>query len=209
VAVSAGVVTAQPPSAEERAAALKRIKSAMAPVEEHLFPLYILGDLNEDGAMANDDLVLAEEIVRSGVTPLKNLKTVGCPAAADLDQDTEITDADLAMFRDIISNGPAVSPPLFHQPGVPCLYRTSKFATQLDAQPGEIVALRLLDESLTTNSVSVRVERGQATIAPDPLGEYFLIEILPTATDGDEVILELTLPGGQSYFYLLSIFELP
>lgn len=177
---------------------LTRRQRKFANLEEGLVPLYVLGDLNEDGVVDGRDRALLAAIVKSGTS----MDTVSCAAAGDLDFNLKLDNADLARMDEWLKAAPRVDiPAVTYSPTLPCHFRHSFLAARFDAHPGEPVPVRFLDLTLTTKNTQVVLKSGPATVTPDADGKGFTAATSTSAKPGELVVLEIFIPRGRRYFF--------
>ena len=81
---------------------LRRRKS-----ETGVAPLFVLGDLNEDGTVDQKDL----ELLRGYIAHAGGA-AISCLAAADLDDNGSISSKDVAVLEQILARGAVLAPAL-------------------------------------------------------------------------------------------------
>src|ERR1051326_7289641 len=75
-------------------------RQALANLEVGVVPLFVLGDLNEDGVVDQQDLKLLREYVAQ-----KNAVGISCMAAADLNEDRAVDAKDVDVLAQILKQG--------------------------------------------------------------------------------------------------------
>ena len=169
-----------------------------------LVPLFVVGDVNEDGRIDQTDVRLVRELARRtgriGVD-----KRITCPAAADIDQNGSIDDEDATTLAGWVRLG-ITAPALSYLSALPCNF-TRLFLAASPGLPRDGKGfLRFLDRKLTTANSTVVVEQGDATVkAADRDG----FEVTPgaTARPGDLVALKITLPANRTYYYSMRVVK--
>src|SRR5436305_13179719 len=87
-----------PPDYQKKMEAISKFQAGVV-------PLFVLGDLNEDGVVDQEDLKLLRAYVgRPGSAG------ISCLAAADLDDNGSINAHDVAVLEQILSNGAVKAP---------------------------------------------------------------------------------------------------
>ena len=167
--------------------------------EQGLVPLFVLGDLNEDGVVDRHDRDLLARLVAGAP-----LKSVSCAAAGDLDLNLKLDHKDLERFDQWLADGGVDIPGLKFEPTLPCRFKHLLVAARFDAYPGEFVPIRLLDPGLNTSNSQASVESGAASIEPSSDRKGFIVKPSAQAHPGDLVTVLLTLRG-KKYYYTFSI----
>jgi hypothetical protein len=189
--------TFRPPDAEAKIAALRAAGSRLA-------PLYVLGDVNEDGRVDEKDYELIRNIIRT--KKLRPSADASCPAAADLDRDGSITPRDLTLMTQWVKTGRMMTPALSFQSLLPCDFKQFfAAASSYSAAPGSKLNVRFLGDGLDSSNSAVKVEAGdaQAESAADRRG--YVISVRETARIDDHVTLRITMPQSRSYLYTVSV----
>jgi hypothetical protein len=170
-----------------------------------LVPLFVVGDVNEDGRIDQTDVRLVRELARRtgriGVD-----KRITCPAAADIDQNGSIDDEDATTLASWVRQG-ITAPALSYLSALPCSF-TRLFLAASPALPRDGKGyLRFLDGKLTTANSSVVVEQGEATVVKAADRRGFEVTPRATARLGDLVVLKITLPTNRTYYYSMKSVE--
>src|SRR5438309_2758904 len=82
-------------------------REAISNFEAGVVPLFVLGDLNEDGAVDQEDLKLLRAYVGHPTSA-----GISCLAAADLDDNGSINAHDVTVLEQILSKGAVTAPAL-------------------------------------------------------------------------------------------------
>ena len=89
-------------------------REAISNFEAGVVPLFVLGDLNEDGVIDQEDVKLLRAYVAR-----QNSTHISCLAAADLDDNGSINANDVEVLEQILSKGVVKAPALSaHAPGL-------------------------------------------------------------------------------------------
>jgi hypothetical protein len=163
--------------------------------EEGLVPLFVLGDLDEDGTVDRKDRDLLAELIRH-----PSSHVASCPAAGDLDFNFKLNQDDLDRFDDWLAKGGVQTPALTFQPTLPCQFKHLIVAARFDASPGETVPIRFLDERLNTSNSRATIESGPASVEAASDHKGFIVTPATAAKTGDVVTVLLNLRGHE-YFY--------
>jgi hypothetical protein len=190
----------RPPDFDAKVAALRK-------AGPDLVPLFILGDVNEDGAVDERDAELVRRLAQPGVEP-KPAGEISCPAAADLDQNGEINQRDLDLILGWGKAGAVATPALSFQSYLPCNFKQFFIAASKLAQPGGSFAIRFLAPELTTANASVRVDGGNAQVRRVPDRRGYIVTAPPTGKAGDTIVLRIELPKSRAYFYTVEVGRL-
>src|SRR5712692_1530705 len=134
------------PGADEPSAAAKQ---ALSSLEEGSVPLYVLGDLNQDGRVDKEDRRLLSDLIAARANRAPTPAGVKCVAAGDLNLDRAIDREDLAMLDSWLAKQSEVSPAaLDYEPSLPCRLTGAFVASWLDPSPGQKIPVTLLRPDL-------------------------------------------------------------
>ncbi len=95
-------------------------------------PLFVIGDVNEDGVVDAADLALMEKLA-AGQSPA----AATCPAAADPNMDGKVDATDLEIMRRMLVNGSVAVPALNFQFKLPCGFKRLRLAARPSVNVGE------------------------------------------------------------------------
>jgi hypothetical protein len=179
----------RPPDFEKK---MKALESFEAGVQ----PLFVLGDLNEDGAVDAADLQLLKQAVAGD-------KRASCLAAGDLDRNGVIDSRDVAILQSVLQQGAIDAPALAYSSPLPCEYRNFFIAAAAGVRPGGALPIHFLDPRFTVQNSSVSVMEGQASVSSQ--GTEFLVRVPAAAALGSQVTVRITLSGRRSYLYTFSV----
>jgi hypothetical protein len=172
-----------------------------------LVPLFILGDVNEDGKVDQKDLALVRELAKRTL-PILPTKAIPCPAAGDLDQDGAISARDVAELTKWTRLG-VTTPALGYLSALPCNFTRLLIAASPGVERGGKAYIRFMDASLNSMNSTVAVEEGDAAIASAGDGRGYEVTPGPTAKIGDLIVLKITVPKNKSYYYSLLLVHPP
>jgi hypothetical protein len=193
----------------DRAAAdppVHRSENLLPDLEAGLTPLFVLGDLNEDGIVDEKDRDLLAKIVAAPGVPSPAAAT--CVAAGDLDFNQVLDQRDLKRLDSWLEGGHRLRvPALGYQPSLPCEFKHLFVAVLLDAPLGTPVPIRFLEPGVSAKNAKVRIQSGPATVRPD--GRGYLVQTTSAAKPGDEIVLLITLPKAREYLYSYQIEPWP
>jgi hypothetical protein len=127
-------------------------------VRDDVLPLFVLGDVNEDGIVDDTDVELLG-LALDGLAP----ESVTCLAAGDISRDGELDEADFDRLVDMVADGPPLAPALFAAPYLPCSYSGLHLAASLEIEPDAPVRLRIFGDGDETLEV---VPEGPVEVAP-------------------------------------------
>ncbi len=174
-------------------------KAILSQLEEGVWPLIILGDVNEDGRVDAADAALLEQLAR-GRSPA----AASCPAAADLSPDGKIDQADVAVMRRILAQGSVSVPALYAPDRLACSFKWFALAARPAAALGESNPVYFLDPRFNTGNSRVEVDQGKATVIPMPDGRGYVVDAAPSSAPGGYITLRITLgargAGGRYYY---------
>jgi hypothetical protein len=196
--------------AQSRAVPTPEWESKMAAVRNAgpgLVPLFVLGDVNEDGKIDEKDLALVRQLAKRTLSTLPT-KAISCPAAGDLDQDGVISARDVAELTKWIRLG-VTTPALSYLSALPCNFTRLLIAASPGVERGGKAHIRFMDRSLNTSNSAVTVEEGDAAIASARDGRGYEVTPGVTAKIGDLIVLKITIPRNKSYYYSLLLIRPP
>ena len=178
-------------------------------LEVSVVPLYILGDVNEDGKVDETDRALIRVLAQSPGKPAIT-SAIPCPAAADLSLNGEINEKDVQILENWLKDGAVLTiPALDSQSFLPCKFSNMFVAAKLDIPPGGVMPIRFLDLNLTTSNCTVTVQEGRGVVKPAAGGRGFDVEVPADAKAEDIVTLLISLPEGKRYYYTFPIRPYP
>jgi len=179
-------------------------RAAIAGFEAGVIPLFVLGDLNEDGRVDEQDLKLLRAYAAQ-----KSAAGISCLAAADLDENRVIDEKDAAILEQILKQGEVAAPALSSRAGMGCDYKNFFIAARPGAPTGGTVPIHFLDPRFNTQNSSVSVVAGPATVSKQ--GDEFLVFVTGrgSAAPNTTVTVAITLPGPRKYFYTFLVFPQP
>lgn len=120
---------------------LTQIQQEMLALGPDLAPLFVLGDVNEDGVpdAADRDLIL-----QAASQPVAG-NSLECAAAADVNRDGTLDEADVETFDELFGGeGELYTRPMYSQPYGDCAYGSRLIAAPAEWSDEEPVELRLL-----------------------------------------------------------------
>jgi hypothetical protein len=176
-----------PPDYEKKMEAIKGFESGVA-------PLFVMGDLNEDGVVDSKDAQLA-----SGYADKHARAGISCLAAADVNMDGVVDAKDAVLIQQTLKRGPVEAPPLSYHSSLPCDYTHFFIAAGPGARPGGRVPVHFLTPAFTTQNCTVSVQSGQATVAKT--AKAFQVQVAKTAQPNSLVTLAMSLADGKKYVY--------
>ena len=191
--------------ASERA---EKMRAMMRGLPDGAVPLYVLGDLNEDGKVDRSDLAILTDLVASLKKDAPAPPGVSCIAAADVNRDGDVDSADVNMLKDWLTRVPELSvPALYWSHQLPCSYSRLMIATMTQSHPGEAVPVILIGDGLDTANTKLAIHSGPATVMHGRNDKSFEVKVDSKAKSSDYVVLDLTTPGPREYFYQLPVIE--
>jgi len=190
-----GIAPAQqkklPPDFEKKREAIRNFESGVT-------PLFVLGDVNEDGAVDQEDLKLLRAFVGQ-----KSAVGISCMAAADLNESRSIDAKDIEVLEQILKLGRVAAPALSSRARLGCDFRNFFIAARPDAPAGGLVPVHFLDARFNAQNSSVTVSSGQATVSRQ--GDAFLVRVAENAAGSSTITLAISLPGPRKYFYTFRV----
>ena len=183
-------------------------KQALSSLDEGSVPLYVLGDLNQDGKVDKEDRKLLSELIAARAKGLPTPSEVMCVAAGDLNLDRSVDREDLAMLDAWLAKQSEVSPAaLDYEPSLPCRLTGSFIASWLDPSPGQKIPLTLTRSDLTTRNVTAAIKSGPGSIQSRPNGKSYDLQVSEKAKPGDLIVVLFTLPNQRAYALSLPISQ--
>jgi hypothetical protein len=184
-----------PPDYEKKREAIRNFEFGVV-------PLYVLGDLNEDGVVDQEDL----KLLRAYVTQ-KSAAGISCMAAADLDEGRSVDARDMEILEQILKPGKVAAPALSSRSRLGCNYKNFFIAARPQAPAGGTVPIHFLDPRFNAQNSSVTVSSGQATVSRE--GNVFIVHVPASAPGNSTVTVAITLPGPRKYLYTFRIPPAP
>ena len=184
-----------PPGYEKKREAIRSFESGVV-------PLFVLGDLNEDGKVDQEDLKLLRAYVAHA-----GGSGISCLAAADLDDNGSISSKDVAVLEQILAKGVVKAPALSAHSRLGCDFKNFFIAARPQGIPGGAVPIHFLDPSFTTQNSSVALAAGPATVAKAS-GAY-VVQVAKNAPSGSIITVSITLANSQKYSYSFSVAPEP
>jgi hypothetical protein len=184
-----------PPDYEKKREAIRNFEAGVV-------PLFVLGDVNEDGAVNQEDLrLLRAYVAHTGGAG------ISCLAASDVDDNGSVDAKDITMLEQILAKGPVQAPPLSAHSRLGCDFKNFFIATRPQGRPGDAVPIHFLDRSLDTRNSRVTLHSGPGTVVAAQRG--FIVQIAKSAQAGSIVTVSITLPNNRKYFYSFRVVPAP
>jgi hypothetical protein len=177
-------------------------REAIAKFEVGVVPLFVLGDLNEDGKVDQEDL----RLLRAYVTQ-KSSTGITCLAAADMDENRTVDAKDIAILERVLKPGQVTAPALSSRSRLGCDYKNFFIAARPQASAGETVPIHFLDPRFNTQNSSITVSSGQATVSTER--DAFIVRVSRSAPSNSTVTVAISLPGSRRYFYTFRVSPVP
>ena len=171
-------------------------------------PLFVLGDINEDGKVNLEDLRVLKELLAAAASGGSVPDGVTCAAAADVNRDGLINAADEAMLKDWLSQTPELPiPALYWSDRLPCSNKGLIIASRVQSHPGETVPIVVAGKGIDPSSTNLLIHSGPAKVSRAASGRGFDLKISANAKGGDFVVLQLVSSDGRRYYYQLPVIE--
>ena len=167
---------------------------AISTFEAGVVPLLVLGDLNEDGSVDQEDLKLLRAYVAH-----PGSAAISCLAAADLDDNGSINVHDVAVLQEVLSKSPVKAPALSSHARLGCDFKHFFIAALPQGRPGSAVPIHFLDARFTTQNSTATIFAGPATIVSGH--GAFMVQVAKSAPAGAIVTASITLADKQRYLY--------
>jgi Dockerin type I domain len=177
-------------------------REAISNFEAGVVPLFVLGDLNEDGSVDQEDLKLLRAYVgRPGSAG------ISCMAAGDLDDNGSINAHDVAVLEEIISKGAVKAPALSSHARLGCDFKHFFIAALPQGRAGSAVPIHFLDSRFNTQNSTVSIFAGPATVVSDH--GAFMVQVAKSAPAGAIVTVSITRADKQKYLYSFRVAPVP
>jgi len=180
-----------PPDFDRKMEALKNLEHGVA-------PLFVLGDLNEDGVVDEKDLQLAQAYAQGNASA-----GISCLAAGDLNSDGAVDAKDVTLFQQALKKGPIPAPPLAYHSSLRCDYKNFFVASMSGTRVGGTLPVHFLDPRFNAQNSSVTVQSGQATAAKN--GNAYRVQVAKTAPKESFITLAITLADNRKYTYTFQV----
>jgi len=177
-------------------------REAISNFEAGVVPLFVLGDLNEDGVVDQEDAkLLRAYVAHSGSAG------ISCPAAADLDDNGSINAHDIELLERILSKGAVKAPALSAHARLGCDFKHFFIAALPQGRAGSTVPIHFLDPRFNTQNSTATIFTGPATVVSNQ--GAFLVQVAKSAPAGAIVTVALTLADKQRYLYSFRVAPAP
>jgi hypothetical protein len=184
-----------PPDYEKKRAAISNFEAGVV-------PLFVLGDLNEDGSVDQEDL----KLLRAYVAHTGNAG-ISCMAAADLDDNGSINAHDVEVLEGILSKGAVRAPALSSHARLGCDFKHFFIAALPQGRAGSAMPIHFLDPRFNTQNSTATIFAGPVTVVSNQ--GAFLVQVAKSAPAGTIVTVSLTLADKQRYFYSFRVAPAP
>ena len=145
ILASCGVRAEAAGPADEIAARRETVRG----LPDGVVPLYVLGDLNEDGRVDREDLRILTELVAMLEKNAPRPRGLSCVAAGDVNLDGEINSADIKRLAEWLGKANEITTPaMYWKPGLPCQLARLSVASRAQARPGEEFPVMLIGSGL-------------------------------------------------------------
>jgi hypothetical protein len=169
-------------------------RAAISSFEVGVVPLFVLGDLNEDGFVDQEDLKLLRAYVAH-----PSSAGISCLAAADLDDNGSINAHDIAVLEEILNKGTVKAPALSSHVRLGCDFKHFFIAALPQGRAGSAVPIHFLDPRFNTQNSTTSIFSGPATVVSNH--GAFMVQIAKSAPAEAIVIVSITLADQQKYLY--------
>src|SRR5580765_1709585 len=184
-----------PPDYEKKREAIRSFESGVV-------PLFVLGDLNEDGKVDQEDLkLLRAHVAHAGGSG------ISCLAAADLDDNGSVSVKDVAVLEQILARGMVQAPALSAHSRLGCDFKNFFIAARPQGIPGGTVPIHFLDPRFTTGNSNVTVASGPATVSKE--SNAFIVHVAAGAPGNSIVSVAITLADSHKYLYTFGVAPAP
>ena len=184
-----------PPDYEKKRAAISNFEAGVV-------PLFVLGDLNEDGLVDQEDLKLLRAYVAH-----PGSAGISCLAAADLDDNGSINAHDIAVLEQILSKGAVKAPALSAHARLGCDFKHFFIAALPQGRAGSAVPIHFLDPHFNPQNSTATIFTGPATVVSNQ--GAFLVQVAKSAPAEAIVTVSITLADKQRYLYSFRVAPAP
>src|SRR6476659_3621151 len=167
---------------------------AISNFEAGVVPLFVLGDLNEDGSVDQEDL----KLLRAYVGHPANAG-ISCLAAADLDDNGSINAHDAAVLEQVLSKGAVKAPALSSHARLGCDFKHFFVAALPQGKAGSAVPIHFLDPRFNVQNSTATIFAGPATVISEHVA--FLVQIAKSVPAGAIVTVSIAITDKQKYLY--------
>jgi len=167
---------------------------AISSFEAGVVPLFVLGDLNEDGVVDQEDLKLLRAYVAH-----PGSAGISCLAAADLDDNGSISAHDVAVLEQVLSKGAVKAPALSSHARLGCDFKHFFIAALPQGKAGSAAPIHFLDPRFNTQNSTASIFAGPATVVSEH--GAFMVQVAKSAPAGAIVTVSLALADKQRYLY--------
>jgi hypothetical protein len=151
-------------------------------------PLFVFGDVNEDGKVDATDLALIQQLA-AGKSPA----AATCPAAGDFNQDGKIDAADVAAMQKKLSAGSSAAQTLGFPYSLPCSFKNLLVAAHPNADAQGMNSVYFLDARFTTENSTVASPAGKASVAPTADKHGYIVQAQSAPGESGILTLKITL----------------
>lgn len=151
-------------------------------------PLFVFGDVNEDGKVDAADLALIQQLA-AGQSPAAAI----CPAAADFNQNGKIDTTDVAAIEKLLSQGGAAPQLLGYPYGLPCSFDKLLVAAHPNADEQGGNSVYFVDPRFTTENSTVVAPTGNAAVTPTADHHAYIVDALSAQGESGTMMLKITL----------------
>lgn len=176
-----------PPDYEKKRAAISNFEAGVV-------PLFVLGDLNEDGVVDQEDLKLLRAYIAH-----PGSAGISCLAAADLDDNGSVNAHDVTVLEEILSKGPVKAPALSSHARLGCDFKHFFIAALPQGRAGSAVPIHFLDPRFNTQNSTASIFAGPATVVSNR--GAFIVQVAKSAPAEAIVTVSITLADKQKYLY--------
>jgi dockerin type I repeat protein len=177
-------------------------REAISNFEAGVVPLFVLGDLNEDGMVDQEDVkLLRAYVAHSGSAG------ISCLAAADLDDNGSINAHDIELLERILSKGAVKAPALSAHARLGCDFKHFFIAALPQGRAGSAVPIHFLDPRFNPQNSTATIFTGPATVVSSQ--GAFLVQVAKSAPAGAIVTVALTLADKHRYLYSFRVAPAP
>jgi Dockerin type I domain len=177
-------------------------REAISNFEAGVVPLFVLGDLNEDGVVDQQDLNLLRAYVAH-----PGSAAISCLAAADLDDNGSINAHDIAVLEQVLGKGAVKAPALSAHARLGCDFKHFFIAALPQGRAGSAVPIHFLDSRFNPQNSTATIFTGPATVVSNQ--GAFLVQVAKSAPAGAIVTVSITLADKQRYLYSFRVAPAP
>ena len=174
-----------------------------------LSPLFVLGDINQDLLVNEQDRILLEEIIYENQIPKDEFKAGICQAAGDLTRDNIIDSQDIDLLNEVLEYGDITGVPLYANLSMICDYNQSLFAASSQVFSGNVFHFRIQTNNYHVSNLELSLDGPYEEIEILPEENGFNILIPENIVEETVLNISFTTTSNQLFHYAIPIYPFP